>query len=130
MFTLDFKVRDYECDLQGIVNNATYQNYLEHARHEFLMSQGIDFAKFHDEGKDLVVIKAELEYKASLKPGDLFYVTINVEKEGRLKFVFVQNIYRKSDDKLVVKARVSGVCIINNRPKADEELEKLLFASN
>ncbi len=35
-FCLDFKVRDYECDMEGIVNNATYMNYLEHARHEFL----------------------------------------------------------------------------------------------
>jgi len=28
-FKVDFEVRDYECDLQGIVNNAVYQNYLE-----------------------------------------------------------------------------------------------------
>jgi acyl-CoA thioesterase FadM len=39
-FRLDFEVRDYECDLQGIVNNAVYQNYLEHTRHEFLKQKG------------------------------------------------------------------------------------------
>ncbi|MBU2223338.1 MAG: acyl-CoA thioesterase, partial [Gammaproteobacteria bacterium] len=31
VFSVDFKVRDYECDMQGIVNNAVYFNYLEHA---------------------------------------------------------------------------------------------------
>ena len=28
-YRLKFKVRDYECDMQGIVNNSVYQNYLE-----------------------------------------------------------------------------------------------------
>ena len=38
-YNLRFIVRDYECDLQGVVNNANYQHYLEHARHEFLISK-------------------------------------------------------------------------------------------
>ena len=44
-YRLQFEVRDYECDLQGIVNNAVYQNYLEHARHQLLKSIGVDFAE-------------------------------------------------------------------------------------
>ena len=44
------KVRDYECDLQGIVNNANYQHYLEHTRHEFLLSTGVSFAALHEQG--------------------------------------------------------------------------------
>ncbi|HAD03062.1 MAG TPA: acyl-CoA thioesterase, partial [Porphyromonadaceae bacterium] len=40
IFKLSMKVRDYECDLQGVVNNANYQHYLEHTRHEFLESLG------------------------------------------------------------------------------------------
>ena len=49
IYELKLKVRDYECDLQGIVNNANYQHYLEHTRHEFLTSTGMSFAKLHDE---------------------------------------------------------------------------------
>ena len=45
IYELEMKVRDYECDLQGIVNNANYQHYLEHTRHEFLTSVGITIAK-------------------------------------------------------------------------------------
>ena len=40
IFEEKFKVRDYECDLQGIVNNANYQHYTEHACHEFFLSRG------------------------------------------------------------------------------------------
>ena len=41
VYELKMKVRDYECDLQGIVNNANYQHYTEHTRHEFLLQSGI-----------------------------------------------------------------------------------------
>lgn len=61
-FTLEFSVRDYECDLQGIVNNANYQHYLEHARHEFLVSKNISFAGLHKEGTDLIVTRIEIDY--------------------------------------------------------------------
>ena len=61
-----FSVRDYECDLQGFVNNAVYQNYLEHARHVFLKERQIDFSVLANAGTNLVVIRAELDYKGSL----------------------------------------------------------------
>ena len=57
-FTVEFTVRDYECDLQGVVNNANYQHYLEHARHEFLISKGISFVELHEEGIDLDCYKS------------------------------------------------------------------------
>ena len=58
-FKLEFEVRDYECDLSGIVNNAVYQNYLEHTRHAFLKSRGLDFAALEDQGITLVVIRRQ-----------------------------------------------------------------------
>jgi len=61
VFKLEFEVRDYECDLQGIVNNARYLNYLEHTRHKYLLSKGIDFARLHNEGIDLVVSRIEID---------------------------------------------------------------------
>lgn len=116
VFELAMRVRDYECDLQGIVNNAVYQNYLEHARHQFLQSIGLDFAEWHEQGKDAVVIRAELDYKQSLHPGDEFLVRIEVVKKGNLKIDFLQEIVRLSDDAICLKARVSSVVMSNNRP--------------
>lgn len=113
-YRLTLKVRDYECDLQGIVNNANYQHYLEHARHEYLRTIGFSFSKLHDEGFDFVVARLEMAFKTPLKSGDIFTVTVLMKKEG-IRWVFIQNIYREPEQTLVVKAKVDSVCLINGK---------------
>ena len=115
-FDLEFSVRDYELDLQGIVNNAVYQNYLEHTRHEFLKHKGLDFHQLHLQGFDAVVVRSEVDYKRSLTSGDKFIVRIGVEREGRLKIVFNQQIVRIPDQTVMLNARIFAACIHNNRP--------------
>jgi len=115
-FELELQVRDYECDIQGIVNNAVYQNYLEHCRHKFLNSVGLDFAQLHNDGIDAVVIKAELDYKFSLRPGDSFLIRLNIKRQGKLRIIFDQQIILKSDEKLMVNAKITAVLTKNNRP--------------
>ena len=122
---LTLAVRDYECDLQGVVNNSVYMNYLEHARHEFLKSRGVDFAEVTASGIHLVVVKAELEYRASLTSGDNFSVRTRVEQEGRLKFVFLQEILRTLDQALMLKARITTTALNERgRPFYPEKLVK------
>ena len=55
VFELPIKVRDYEVDSEGIVNNAVYLHYLEHTRHEFCEAAGISFRQMHARGLDPVV---------------------------------------------------------------------------
>jgi acyl-CoA thioester hydrolase len=112
----EFKVRDYECDLQGVVNNANYQHYLEHARHEFLVSKGISFADLHDEGIDLIVVKIEIEYKFPLRSRDSFVVKTKIKREGNVRLLFIQDIFRIPDGKLIVRAKVTGISSTNGKP--------------
>ena len=114
IFELTLKVRDYECDLQGIVNNANYQHYIEHTRHEFLTSTGISFAKLHEEGVDPVVARLTMAFKTPLKSGDEFVSKLYLRKEG-IKYVFYQDIFRKADMKTVLKSTVETVCVVNGR---------------
>ena len=116
VFKLEFEVRDYECDLQGIVNNARYLNYLEHTRHKYLLSKGIDFARLHNEGIDLVVSRIEIDYKYSLTSGDIFVVRLTTHKEGHLRMIFDQEVIKMPEGKLAVKAKVLGVGLKNGRP--------------
>ena len=114
IYTHEMKVRDYECDLQGIVNNANYQHYMEHSRHEFLESLGINFGKLHEDGIDAMVAKITIEYKIPLRSGDRFVVGINIQRQGA-KIVFYQDIYRLSDGKLCTKGVVESICVENGR---------------
>lgn len=114
IYELEMKVRDYECDLQGIVNNANYLHYLEHTRHEFLTSLDVSFAKLHAEGIDPVVARVNMAFKSSLCSDDWLISRLNVKKEG-LKYVFCQDILRKRDGKVALKAVTEIVCLINGR---------------
>lgn len=124
IFEHEMKVRDYECDLQGIVNNANYQHYIEHTRHEYLSSKNISFAKLHEDGIDAVVARITMSFKVPLKSGDEFISKLAVQKEG-IKYVFYQNIYRKSDMKLVLKAVVETVTLINGHLGTCEILDAI-----
>jgi len=124
-FELEFKVRDYECDLQGIVNNSVYQNYLEHTRHEFLNSIGLDFADLFKRGIVAVVARADLSYKTPLKSGDHFVVKLRVEQEG-IKYIFHQDIFRLPDNKLCLKGIITSTSLINGRLAISEEIVKAI----
>jgi acyl-CoA thioester hydrolase len=116
IYGVEFAVRDYECDLQGVVNNANYQHYLEHARHEFLISKGISFVDLHNEGIDLIVTRVEIDYKYPLRSRDKFIVRVKIQREGNARLAFVQDIFRLPDDKHIVHAIVTGVATKKGRP--------------
>lgn len=123
-YKLEMKVRDYECDFQGVVHNSNYQRYLEHARHEFLEAHGYCMSKLHDAGVDPMVSKITIEYKWPLRGSERFVVCVNMLREGA-KIVFLQDIYHAETDKLVVKARVEVVCLENGRLTRGEKFDEV-----
>lgn len=125
IFELKMKVRDYECDLQGIVNNANYQHYIEHTRHEFLLANNISFAKLHEQGTDAVVARLTMQFKTPLKSGDEFVSKLYIKKDG-LRYIFMQDIYRLPDMKVVIKAQVDAVCLVNGKLSESPEMSSLV----
>ena len=115
-FSVDFEVRDSELDAQGIVNNANYLHYYEHARHLFLRSRGVDFVGMHEAGLDAVVFRIEVDYRESLRSFDEFAVSVAVEREGTLRMIFRQEIVKKSNGHLASSARVVAAIVSGGRP--------------
>ncbi|MCI6618842.1 MAG: acyl-CoA thioesterase [Prevotella sp.] len=114
IFETKMEVRDYECDIQGIVNNANYLHYIEHTRHQFLLSTGLSFAEMHRRGVDAVVARMNLQYKTPLRCDDVFISRLALRKEG-LRYIFSQDIFRASDERFCFRSNVELVCLIDGR---------------
>jgi acyl-CoA thioester hydrolase len=123
IFETKMKVRDYECDIEGIVNNANYLHYTEHTRHEFLTSLGFSFAKMHEKGVDAVVARVNMQFKTPLRCDDEFVSRLALRKEG-MKYIFTQDIYRLPDEKISLKCETVLVCLINGRLGNSEDYDR------
>ncbi len=124
-YELKLKVRDYECDLQGVVNNSVYQNYLEHTRHEYLQHIGLNFSEMFKKGIVAMVARADIQYKYPLKSGDEFISKLYTKKDG-IKYLFYQDIYRAEDEKLCVKAMITTITVVNGKLTVCDEVVDVL----
>ena len=106
VFETKMEVRDYECDIEGIVNNANYLHYMMHRK-----------------GVDAVVARMNLQYKTPLQCDDEFYSRLWLEKQG-VRYVFHQDIYRASDERLCLKATVELVCLIQGKLGNSEDYDR------
>lgn len=121
IFSLEMKVRDYEIDCEGIVNNANYLHYLEHTRHEFCDMAGFSFKDMQKRGIDPVLSRIEVDYKTPLRSGDIMISRLWVEMQG-VRFIFHQDIFNKATGDVAVKAIVSCVCLENGKLSRGEVL--------
>lgn len=129
-FELKLSVRDYELDSFGVINNAVYQNYLEHTRHQFLESQGLKLTAYFEQGLSPVITKAEIEYRSSLQSRDDFVVSLELAFLSKVKFIFLQEIRSIPNKTLILSARITGT-ILNSSgrpflPAAFQNLRTLL----
>lgn len=124
-YLIEMKVRDYECDLQGVVNNANYQRYMEHARHEFLESLGDNFSKMHDDGYDAMVARVDISYKQPLRSGDRFWVGLNYRKEG-VRLVFDQDVIIMESRQIAAKGTIHTVVVKDGQLTRGEYIDKLI----
>ncbi|MDR1601911.1 MAG: acyl-CoA thioesterase [Tannerella sp.] len=124
-FYMDLKVRDYECDLQGVVNNSNYQRYMEHTRHEFLESLGENFGAMHERGIDAFVSRVDIRFRTPLRSGNRFRSCLNTRKDGP-KLVFEQDIFRLPDMTLAASGRIESVVVENGRLTRGEYFDNML----
>lgn len=115
-YRMPFEVRDYEVDLQGIVNNANYFHYFEHARNVFGRERGFDLSELHEkQGMDPVVSRIEVAYRVPLRPRERFSVRVKAYREGRIRLIFEERLI-KDDGTDSASARVVVALLKGGRP--------------
>ena len=123
-FEITMEVRDHELDRFGVVNNAVYQNYLEHARHAFLASRGISLTHLLEEKFRPVITRIDLEYLLPLQSGDSFSVQLWLTRLTRVKFQFFQQIQKIPSMQSTTRAHVIGTFLgPNDRPVMPEKMK-------
>ncbi|MBQ0056127.1 MAG: acyl-CoA thioesterase [Bacteroidales bacterium] len=112
IYDYEMKVRDYECDRYGSATNAFVQRYLEVTRLEFMEEMGETFRKWHENGVDMMVSKVDLKFIRPMMAAEKFHSLMNIRQDGP-RVIFEQEIRRKNDMQLCVRASVEIVGIVD-----------------
>jgi YbgC/YbaW family acyl-CoA thioester hydrolase len=109
LFKTRLRVRTYECDSYGHVNNATFLNYCEVARVELLEKMGYDLVGLKKVGFLLVIVKIEIEYTKPAYANDELEVTVDWIERGKTSATFGQEIYNLNKNELIARAKIIWV---------------------
>ena len=90
-FAVPMKVRAYEIDQYGVVNNAVYVQYLQHARHELLEHLQLEH---HDAIAGYTLTDLAVRFKQPLRSQDRFLVTVALQKATKVRAHFSQRIIK------------------------------------
>lgn len=117
------KVRDYECDAQGVVNNANYLHYFEATRHELMESCGLRLRDLTEANVIPMVRNANINYRSSLRGSDEFICSVEIERVG-VRYLFTQKIVRIEDNVLCADAVIEVICLIDGKVSKPELFDK------
>lgn len=110
IFSLPVRVYFQDTDAGGVVYHASYVNFMERARTEWLRSHGYSNAGLMKEfGVVFVVRSLKLDYLKPALLDDILDVTAQIKELGRSRLNLVQSVRR--GDEVLTEAEVHLVCV-------------------
>lgn len=94
-------VRFEDVDVSGLVYHPIFLNYLERARSQSLIDQGMSFKNIMAEGVGMVVSSVNMKYIKPLKLEEVFFVGSQIDRFQDCIIDVTQVITRSSHDLLV-----------------------------
>jgi acyl-CoA thioester hydrolase len=110
VFSLPVRVYFQDTDAGGVVYHASYVNFMERARTEWLRGFGYSNAALMKElGVVFVVRSLKLDYLRPALLDDMLSVTAQIREVGRSRISLVQSVLR--GDEVLTEAEVHLVCV-------------------
>ena len=109
-FEIPVRVYYQDTDAGGVVFHATYLDFLERARMEWMRSKGFDARELASRfGLVFIVRQLQIAYMKPALLDDLVSVSAALEKMGRAQLTFAQAVRRHGDT--LVRAAVNVACV-------------------
>lgn len=116
--TVRVRVRHYEMDSVGHVNNAVYLHYVEDAAIEHARAMGFDEERWREIGGVWVVRRHEIDYKVPAVAGDELDVTTRLVGMERVQATRRTQIVRVRDGVVIAEALTHWVWVgLDGRPR-------------
>jgi len=96
-FAAYFRVRHYESDALGHVNNAAYLHYLEQAAIEHSTAAGYSNARYRELGALFVVRRHEIDYLSPAEPDDILEVVTWATEIRGARAIRAYEVYRHGE---------------------------------
>lgn len=116
IYKVEFKVRSYEVDIYGHVNNATYMNFLEQARNEILALKDMSYKQLMEKGVFFALVHTSINYRAESFVDEILVVSGEIIHFGNSSIRLKHEIVNKETGKLIVDAEAVIAFTDGKRP--------------
>lgn len=103
----------YETDQMGVIHHSNYIRWMEEARVDMLNQAGYPYRRFEEMGYVSPVLRAECEYKKSVKFDDEVKIVVSLQEAGRVKFTLRYDIYNLSEGGELSAYGTTTHCFLN-----------------